>query len=148
MYTYMLQKKKSNYFDDYPFQALNSPISQNVCLHAVAHASYTGVDKITKTLLVLHAKTFEMTKPSIINASDYFKVNRSVMNVNCYYIVYFSVKSFIPHFRSFETCSCVILYCAAFVCRHFPKMQCKFWPILSQLLLAHWIVKQENEYHF
>ena len=36
------------------------------------------------------------------------------MNVNCYYIVYFSVKSFYPHFRSFETYSCIILYCAAF----------------------------------
>ena len=37
-----------------------------------------------------------------------------VMNVNCYYIVYFSVKSFYPHFRSFETYSCIISYCAAF----------------------------------
>ena len=36
------------------------------------------------------------------------------MTVNCYYIVYFSVKSFYPHFRSFETYSCIILYCAAF----------------------------------
>ena len=43
-------------------------------------------------------------------------VNCSVMNVNCYYIVYFSVKSFYPHFRSFEseTYSCIISYCAAF----------------------------------
>ena len=32
------------------------------------------------------------------------------MNVNCYYIVYFSVKSFYPHFRSFE----IVSYCAAF----------------------------------
>ena len=36
------------------------------------------------------------------------------MNVNCYYIVYFSVKSFYPHFKSFETYSCTISYCAAF----------------------------------
>ena len=36
------------------------------------------------------------------------------MNVNVYYIVYFSVKLFYPHFRSFETYSCIILYCAAF----------------------------------
>ena len=34
------------------------------------------------TLLVLRAKTFEITK---YYASDYFKVNRSLMNVNCYY---------------------------------------------------------------
>ena len=31
-----------------------------------ALASYTGVDKITKTLLVLRAKMFEMTKPNIM----------------------------------------------------------------------------------
>ena len=105
MYIYVYAtEKKSNYFDDYPFQALNSPVSQNASPHAVAHASYTGVDKIAKTLMVLHAQTFEMTKPSIINASDYFKVNTSVRNANCYYIVYFSVKSFISHFRSFKTC--------------------------------------------
>ena len=36
------------------------------------------------------------------------------MNVNCYYIVYFTVKLFYPHFRSFETYSCIISYCAAF----------------------------------
>ena len=36
------------------------------------------------------------------------------MNVNCYCIVYFSVKSFYPHFRSFEIYSCIISYCAAF----------------------------------
>ena len=36
------------------------------------------------------------------------------MNVNCHYIVYFSVKSYYPHFRSFEKYSCIILYCAAF----------------------------------
>ena len=36
------------------------------------------------------------------------------MNVNCYNIVYFSVKSFYPHFRSFETYSCIISYCTAF----------------------------------
>ena len=41
-------------------------------------------------------------------------MNSSVMNVNCYYIVYFSVKSFYPHFRSFETYSCITSYCAAF----------------------------------
>ena len=68
------------------------------------------------------------------------------MNVNCYYIVYFSAKSFCPHFRSFETCSCVISYCAAFVCRHFPMMQCELWPLLRQSLVAHRIVKRENQY--
>ena len=36
------------------------------------------------------------------------------MNVNCYHIVYFSVKSFYPHSRSFEAYSCIISYCAAF----------------------------------
>ena len=36
------------------------------------------------------------------------------MNVNCYYIVYFSVKSFYPYFRSFEPYLCIISYCAAF----------------------------------
>ena len=55
--------------------------------------------KSLKKLWVLHAKTFEMTIISIMNASDCFKVNSSVMNVNCYYIVYFSIKSFYPHFR-------------------------------------------------
>ena len=47
-------------------------------------------------------------------ASDCFELNSSLMNVNCFYIVYFSVKSFYPHFRSFETYSCIISYCAAF----------------------------------
>ena len=42
------------------------------------------------------------------------KVNSSVMNVNCYYIVHFRMKSFYSHFRSFETYSCIISYCAAF----------------------------------
>ena len=32
----------------------------------------------------------------------------------CYYIVYFSLKSFYLHFRSFETYSCIISYCVAF----------------------------------
>ena len=36
------------------------------------------------------------------------------MNVNYHCFVYFSVKSFYPHFRSFETYSCIISYCAAF----------------------------------
>ena len=38
------------------------------------------------------------------------------MTVNCYYIVYFSMKSFYPLFRSFETYSCrpIISYCTAF----------------------------------
>ena len=52
--------------------------------------------KSLKALLVLHAKTFELTTKYY--ASDYFKVNRFIMNVNRYYIVYFSVKSFYPHF--------------------------------------------------
>ena len=34
--------------------------------------------------------------------------------MNVIVIVYFSVKSFYPHFRSFETYSCIISYCAAF----------------------------------
>ena len=51
---------------------------------------------------------------------------------------------FINIFRSFETCSCVILYCASFVCRHSSMMQCEFWPLMSQSLVAHRIVKQEN----
>ena len=36
----------------------------------------------------------------------------------------------------------VISYCVAFVCRHLPMMQCEFWPLLSQSLLAHRIVKR------
>ena len=67
------------------------------------------------------------------------------MNVNCYFIVYFSLKSFYPHFRSFEICSSVISYFAACVCRHFPMMQCEFRPLLSQSLVVHRIVKQENQ---
>ena len=51
---------------------------------------------------------------------------------------------FIHIFRSFETCSCVILYCAAFVCRQFPMMKCKFLPLLSQSLVACRILKREN----
>ena len=27
---------------------------------------------------------------------------------------------------------CYFVSCAAFVCRHFPMMQCAFWPLLSQ----------------
>ena len=51
---------------------------------------------------------------------------------------------FIHIFRPFETCSCVILYCVAFVCQPFPMMQYAFWPLRSQSLVAHRIVKQEN----
>ena len=87
---------------------MNSPFLQSARPRAVALASYTVVDKIIK---VLHARTFEMT---IIIASDCFKLNSFVMNVNCYCIVYFREKSFYPHFRSFETYSCTISYCAAF----------------------------------
>ena len=43
-----------------PFHKMHAP-------HVVALANYTGVEKITsKKMLVLHAKTFEMTKPSIM----------------------------------------------------------------------------------
>ena len=114
----------------------NLPVSQNACPRTVALASYT---KSLKPLLVSHARTFEMNKTNLTKyyASEYFKVNRSVMNVNCYFIVYFSLKTFYPHFRSFETCSSVISYFAACVCRHFPMMQCEFWPLLSQSLVAH-----------
>ena len=75
----------------------NSPILQRVCPHVFALASYTGIDKILKNIVGLHAKAFVVTKTKYY-ARDYFNINRSVMNVNCYYNVYFSVKSFYPHF--------------------------------------------------
>ena len=43
----------------------NTPVLQNACPCAVAIASYTEVIKITKNTTALHAKKFEMTKPSI-----------------------------------------------------------------------------------
>ena len=73
---------------------VNSPVLQN---DEVALASYTDVINITKN-------TVGFTLKDILNywimyyASDYFEVNRAVMNVNCYFIVHFSVKSFYPHF--------------------------------------------------
>ena len=91
------------------------PVLQSAHPRAVALASYTVVDKIIKN-------TVGFTRKAIWNdynwyyASDCLKVSSSVMNVNCYNIVYFSMKSFHPHFRSFETYrySCIISYCAAF----------------------------------
>ena len=65
------------------------------------------------------------------------------MNVNCNYIVYFSVKSFYLHFRSFETYSCIISYCAAFYLSTFSHDAV----CLSQSLVAHRIVKRENLLH-
>ena len=45
-------------------------------------------------------------------ASDYFKVNRFVMNVNCYFIVYFSLKSFYPHFHViWNMLKCNFVFC-------------------------------------
>ena len=59
---------------------------------------------------------------------------QSVMNIS-YYLLCISVWShFIHIFQSFKTCSCVILYCATFVCWYFPMMQCTFWLLLSQSL--------------
>ena len=31
-----------------------------------------------------------------------------------------------------------------FICRHFFMMQCAFWPLLSQSLVAHRIVKRDT----
>ena len=61
-----------------------------------------GTQELTKSLknTVGFARKdiiFEMTKPSIYMQMKYFKIDRS-MNVNCYCIVYFSVKSFYQHF--------------------------------------------------
>ena len=79
-----------------------------ICVFYKAHA-----------LLLLPAAQ-ESTKPSktlIINkyyASDYFNVNRSVIECEIVIALCNLVWSrFIHIFRSFETCSCLILYCAA-----------------------------------
>ena len=54
------------------------------------------------------------------------------MNVNCYCIMYFSVISYnVMNMRNF-------------ICRHFSIMQYAVKPILSQSLVAHQLVKQEN----
>ena len=128
---------------------LISPVLQNVHPYAVALASYTGVDKITKTLLVLHAETFEMTKPSIMQVIILMLIDLLWMwIVN---IVYFSVKSFYPHFQviwNMLMCNFILHdNCTTFVYQHFPTMQCKFWPLLSQSLVVHQIVKWENCTH-
>ena len=65
------------------------------------------------------------------------KVNRSDINVcTCIgpNIAYFSqceviLSSFLGHLKHLNFC--VILYCVAFVCRHFPMMQYEFWPLLT-----------------
>ena len=44
----------------------NSSVFQSVRPRAAPFASYAGVDKIIKTLLVFHARTFGMTEPSIL----------------------------------------------------------------------------------
>ena len=75
----------------------NSPVLQSARPRAVVLASYTGVDKLIKSTVGFTRKDIWIDKTKYY-ASDYFKVNRFVMNVNCYYNVYFSVKSFYPHF--------------------------------------------------
>ena len=39
---------------------------------------------------------------------------------------------------------CYFVSCAAFVCRHFPMMQCAFWPLLSQPHGGARFVKRAN----
>ena len=39
---------------------------------------------------------------------------------------------------------CYFISCAAFVCRHFPMMQCAFWPLLSQPHGGARFVKRAN----
>ena len=54
--------------------------------HAVALASYTEDGKITKNTVGFTRKDIwnDFTNLTKYYASDYFKVNRSVMNLNCY----------------------------------------------------------------
>ena len=39
---------------------------------------------------------------------------------------------------------CNFVSFTASVCRHFPMMRCEFWPLRSQSLVAHGIVRLEN----
>ena len=76
------------------------PVSQNARTRAVALASYTEDNIITKNTVGFTCKDIwnDYTNLTKYYANDYLKVNRSVINVNCYFIVYFSLKSFYPHF--------------------------------------------------
>ena len=81
---------------NFEFQC-NSPVLQNTRPLAVVLASHIVVDKIIENTVGFTCKDIwnDLTK---YYANEYFKVNRSVMNVNCYHIVYFSVKLIYPHF--------------------------------------------------